>query len=118
MPATKADLREVEREIVSLRCQRAEEIDDLDPNYPAVFNQPQIPVERFIQQCGAWFTLVLWVAAIVLRFFGILTWWISIPIAIVWQGVNGLIAIEIMKRILPPIKFLEVMEKVKRGETL
>jgi len=77
-----------------------------------------MPIERLIQQCGAWLTLLVWITAIVLPFFGILSWWISIPFAIVWQVVNGWIFLGIMKLILPPEKYAEVVEKIKRGETL
>jgi hypothetical protein len=76
------------------------------------------PVERKLQQFAAWLALSVWIAAIVLPFFGVLSWWITIPIAIVWQVVNGWIFLGIMKLVLPPEKFAEVIEKTKRGETL
>jgi hypothetical protein len=77
-----------------------------------------MPIERLFQQCFSGFTLLIWIAAIVVPFFGIATWWTSVPIAIVWQVGNGWIALGIMKQILPADKFAEVIEKTKRGETL
>jgi hypothetical protein len=77
-----------------------------------------MPIERLVQQCLSGFTLLIWIAAIVLPFFGVANWWISVPIAIVWQVATGLIGLGIMKLILPPEKFAEVIGKVKRDETL
>jgi hypothetical protein len=61
---------------------------------------------------------MIWIAAIGFPFFGIATWWISVPIAIAWEIASGFIAIGIMKLFLPPDEFAEVIEKTKRGETL
>ncbi len=77
-----------------------------------------MPIERIIQQCAAWLSLLVWIAAIVLPVFGVFSWWISIPIAIVWQVINGWIVLRILKSILPPDKFAEVAEKIERDETL
>jgi len=81
------------------------------------FSRP-MPIERIIQQCAAWLSLLIWIAAIVLPFFGVFSWWISIPIAIIWQGINGWIAFRSFKLILPPDKFAEVVKKINRDETL
>ena len=77
-----------------------------------------MPIERLIQQCGSAITLLVWIAAIGLPIFGLVPWWITIALAIVWQVVSGWICLAIMKRVLPPEKYAEVVEKTKRGETL
>jgi hypothetical protein len=77
-----------------------------------------MPLQRLIQQCVSGCTLLIWIAAIAFPFFGIATWWISVPIAIVWEVASGLIAIGIMKLLLPPDKFDKVIGKTNRGETL
>jgi hypothetical protein len=77
-----------------------------------------MPLQRLIQQSVSGCTLLIWIAAIAFPFFGIATWWISVPIAILWEVASGLIAIGIMKLFLPPDEFDEVIEKTKRGETL
>ena len=73
-----------------------------------------MPIERLIQQCASGFTLLIWTAAIVLPFFGISTWLILVPIAIVWEVASEFIAVGIMKLILPADKFAAVIGKIER----
>jgi hypothetical protein len=80
--------------------------------------KPKPPVERIIHRFAAWFTLLLWIAAIALPFFGVLSWWITIPVALVWQVTNAWIFLGIIKQMVPAEKFAEILEKVKRGEPL
>jgi hypothetical protein len=81
-----------------------------------MYGKPKPPIERKLHRLAGLLSLCVWIAAIALPSFGVLSWWIAIPIALVWQYTHAFIFLGIIKQMVLPEKFAEILEKIKRGE--